>query len=123
MTRLEQIRDFIGKELRSFVNDAVRPAQPPPTAPDEGKLIERAAHPAEELFLLRLAGLFLFLRRHLAVEDLVDDVFPDIRFVGDVRGLEIEFALLLLGRVAVEAILVQHGLNGLLKGLLLIGKK
>jgi len=40
---LEQIRAFIGKEIKAFVADAVRPSQPVATAPDEGKLIERAS--------------------------------------------------------------------------------
>lgn len=43
MTRLEQLKAFIGKEIASFIKDAVRPYQPAPTQPDEGKLIERAS--------------------------------------------------------------------------------
>lgn len=40
---------FIRKELRSFINDAVRPRQvaPAPQGPDEGKLIERAGEGAQ----------------------------------------------------------------------------
>lgn len=40
---LEQIRAFIGKEIKAFVTEAVRPSQPQATGPDEGKLIERAS--------------------------------------------------------------------------------
>ncbi len=46
MTRLEQAYAFIRKELRSFINDAVRPVQTVQAAPDEGKLIERASEGA-----------------------------------------------------------------------------
>lgn len=41
------LREFLSKELRSFVAEAVRPSQPAPTKPDEGKLIERASEGAE----------------------------------------------------------------------------
>jgi hypothetical protein len=61
------------------------------------------------LLLLRFGRLLLLLRRHLAVEDLVDHILPDLRILGDVRGLEIELALLLFGRVAVEAMAREHG--------------
>lgn len=40
------MRDFIGKELRSFINEAVRPVQPAPAADNakrEADLIERAS--------------------------------------------------------------------------------
>lgn len=37
---------FLRREIASFIQDAVRPSQPPPTAPDEGKLIARASEGA-----------------------------------------------------------------------------
>jgi len=43
MNRLEKMTQFAKREIASFINDAVRPPQPPPMAPDEGKLIERAS--------------------------------------------------------------------------------
>lgn len=43
MSRFEQINTFLKKELSSFIQDAVRPGAPVQTAPDEGKLIERAS--------------------------------------------------------------------------------
>ena len=89
----------------------------------EGDLIQGSAHPVRELHFLRSAGLLLFLRRHLAHLDLLQHIFPDVRLFSNVGGFEIEIAFLLLGRVTVEAILVQHGLNGLLQCLLLITKK
>jgi hypothetical protein len=89
----------------------------------EPDLVQRAAHPADELFFLIRRELLLLLRRHLTQFDLIEHVFPDVRLLVNVRGFEIEVAFLLLGRMTVEAILVQHGLNGLLKGLLLISQK
>ena len=74
-----------------------------------GEVIERLPRPADEQIFLHSGWLLLLLRRHLAVEDLVDNVFPDIRIAGDVRGLEIEFALLLFSRMAVEAMARKHG--------------
>lgn len=46
---IDKMRDFIGKELRSFINEAVRPVQPTPApnnAEREAQLIERAAQGA-----------------------------------------------------------------------------
>lgn len=43
MNRLEKMTAFAKREIESFISEAVRPSKPPPMAPDEGKLIERAS--------------------------------------------------------------------------------
>lgn len=43
MTNFAQTFAFIRKELAGFIGDAVRPSQPPPSAPDEAGLIARAS--------------------------------------------------------------------------------
>lgn len=46
MKQVDKARDFIKRELSSFIADAVRPSQPAPTKPDEGQLIQRAGEGA-----------------------------------------------------------------------------
>ena len=59
------------------------------TGVGEGEVIERAPHPTEELLLLGFGWLLLLLWRHLAVEDLVDHILPDLRILGAAGGRKI----------------------------------
>lgn len=63
MTRAEQAFAFLRKELRSFIDDAVRPPKPAQVAPDEGKLIERASEGAAVRGFLESAQVQDFLAR------------------------------------------------------------
>ena len=62
---------------------------------------------------------FLLHRRHLAGDDLIDDLAPDA-LVAEEAGvvfiaLEIQVALFLLGVVAIRAVLIEEGLDVLLE--------
>ena len=62
---------------------------------------------------------FLLHRRHLARDDLVDDLAPDALVAEEagvvLEGLEVEVALFLLGVVAVRAVLIKERLDILLE--------
>ena len=81
--------------------------------------VECAAHPRDELGLLRAGELRLVLGRHLTEFELLLNLLPDLRValhgVEGLKALEVEVALVVLGRVALEAELVQQGADVLLK--------
>ena len=62
---------------------------------------------------------FLLHRRHLAGDDLIDDLAPDALVAEEagvvLEGLEVEVALFLLGVVAIRAVLIEEGLDVLLE--------
>ena len=92
----------------------------------ERHLVEHRPHPAgEQLHLLR-RRLRLVLWRHLAVANLFQRSLPHDRIVLHKRdrreSLQVQIPLLLLRRVARDAILLQHRPDGLLEDLPLIGK-
>ena len=80
------------------------------------RLVQGAVHPRQQFLTLGHGHLRLFLRRHLAQGNLLDHALPHLRVLHDVRerleAFEVEIALLFLGRVTAEAILLQRRLDG-----------
>ena len=91
------------------------------TSAGERDVIQRALHPVrEQLHLLGRRSRFPF-RRHFVVANLFQRTLPHHRVAlhefESREALHTEITLLLLGRVAGDAVFLQHRLNGLAKHL------
>ena len=77
--------------------------------------LETFAQVVDELGGLRPCGLRLFFRRHFAEVELIEDALPDFEstVVAEVRaeGVEADVVLLLLGSMALVAVLLEEGLE------------
>src|SRR5205823_8345500 len=80
--------------------------------PLQGDFVEHGVYPIQQLLALSLCRLGLVLGRHLVIRELLHYVLPNLRmflYLGERRKvLEVEVALMLLRRMALEAILGEE---------------